>query len=43
LNDLPAAERKRDAVEADAARATIETWNRFAEQHGSFANQHSTL
>jgi antitoxin CcdA len=38
-----AAERQRRAAEAQGVRATVETWNRFAEKHGSFADQHSTL
>ena len=31
------------ATEAQSMRATIETWNRFAERHGSFADEHPTL
>ena len=38
-----AAETQRRAAEARGVRATIETWNRFGEKHGSFADQHSTL
>ena len=36
-------EKQRRAAEAQSVRATVETWNRFAEQHGSFADEHSTL
>ena len=43
LADFLAAEKQRRAAEAKSVRATIETWNRFAEKHGSFADEHSTL
>ena len=36
-------EKQRRAAEAQSVRATIETWNRFADEHGSFADEHSTL
>jgi post-segregation antitoxin (ccd killing protein) len=36
-------EKRRRAAESQAVQATVETWNRFAEKHGSFADQHSTL
>jgi hypothetical protein len=36
-------EKRRRAAEARAVHATVETWNRFAEKHGSFADQHSML
>ena len=37
------AEKQRRAAETESVRATVNTWNRFAEQHGSFADEHSTL
>lgn len=43
LVDFLTAEKKRRASEEQSIRATIETWNRFAEKHGSFADDHSTL
>ena len=43
LADFLAAETQRRAAEAQSVRATIENWNRFAEKHGSFADDHSTL
>jgi antitoxin CcdA len=43
LADFLAAERPRHAAEAQSVRATIEIWNCFAEKHGSFADEHSTL
>ena len=36
-------EKQRLAAEANQVRATVEMWNRFADQHGSFADDHSTL
>jgi antitoxin CcdA len=36
-------EKRRRAAEAQTLHATVETWNQFAEKHGSFADQHSTL
>lgn len=36
-------ERKRRASEAAALRATVAMWNRFADEVGSFADEHSTL
>ena len=38
-----AQEKQRRAADAEIAKATVATWNRFAEQHGSFADEHSTL
>ena len=38
-----AAEKRRRAADAELVRATVSTWNRFAEEHGSFADEHSTL
>lgn len=43
LADYLAAEKKRRAAEVESLRATLETWNRFAQEHGSFADDHSTL
>ena len=43
LADFLAAENQRHAAEAQAVRATVATWNLFAEKHGSFADEHSTL
>ena len=43
LADFLAAEKQRRAGEAQMVRATVATWNRFAEKHGSFADEHSTL
>lgn len=28
---------------SDALRATVAAWNKFGEEHGSFADEHSTL
>lgn len=43
LADYVAQERQRRAAEADMVRETVATWNRFAEEVGSFADEHSTL
>jgi antitoxin CcdA len=43
LADFLAAEKQRRATETQMVRAAIATWNRFAEKHGSFADEHSTL
>jgi antitoxin CcdA len=43
LADYLVREQQRRAAEADVARATAAMWNRFAETHGSFADDHSTL
>jgi antitoxin CcdA len=43
LADFLAQERRRRAAKAEELRATIATWNRFAEKVGSFADEHSTL
>jgi post-segregation antitoxin (ccd killing protein) len=34
---------QRRIPEAAAVRETVSTWNRFAEQHGSFTDEHSAL
>jgi antitoxin CcdA len=36
-------EKQRRAAEAHLVQATVGTWNRFAEEHESFADTHSTL
>jgi len=36
-------ERQRRAAEAQAIKSAVALWNRFAEDHGSFADDHSTL
>ena len=43
LAEYIAQEGRRRAAEVDTARKTVAAWNRFAEQIGSFADQHSTL
>lgn len=43
LSDFLLEERRRRLAEAKAVKETIATWNRFGEQHGSFADEHSTL
>jgi antitoxin CcdA len=43
LADYVAEERQRRAAEADSAHETVALWDRFAEEAGSFADEHSTL
>ena len=43
LAGFVAEEKQRRASEARLVEATVGTWNRFAEEHGSFADAHSTL
>jgi antitoxin CcdA len=43
LTEYIAAEQQRRAAEANVVRETVATWNRFADEHGSFAAEHSTL
>lgn len=43
LSDFLSRERQRRTAEAVAVKEAIATWNRFAEKHGSFADEHSTL
>jgi antitoxin CcdA len=43
LADYVTQEKQRRAAEADVVRETVGTWNRFAEEVGSFADEHSTL
>lgn len=43
LADFLAREKQQRGAEAKALKETIDTWNSFAEKHGSFADEHSTL
>jgi antitoxin CcdA len=43
LAEYVAEEQRRRAAEADVVRETVATWNRFADEQGSFADEHSTL
>jgi antitoxin CcdA len=43
LADFVSRERARRAAQAQALKEAIATWNTFAEKHGSFADEHSTL
>jgi antitoxin CcdA len=43
LAEYVAEEQRRRAAEADLVRETGATWNRFADEQGSFADEHSTL
>ncbi len=43
LADYLAQEAQRRVADAALAKATVATWNRFAERHGSFADEYSTL
>jgi post-segregation antitoxin (ccd killing protein) len=36
-------EQERRAAQTDVVRETVATWNRFADEQGSFADEHSTL
>ena len=36
-------ERQRRAAEMEIVKSTVELWNRFEEESGSFADEHSTL
>jgi post-segregation antitoxin (ccd killing protein) len=38
-----AEEKRRRAAEARLVEATVATWNQFSDEHGSFADEHSTL
>jgi antitoxin CcdA len=38
-----AEEKRRRVAEAQIVQATVATWNRFSMEHGSFADEHSTL
>lgn len=43
LGDFLAKEKQHRAADRELAKQTAATWNRFAEQHGSFADEYSTL
>lgn len=43
LADFLAREEEQRAAEARTAKAAAAAWNRFAERHGSFADEYSTL
>lgn len=43
LADFLSQAKQRRAAEAASLKATVATWNAFAEKHGSFADGHSTL
>ena len=43
LEDFVDRERQRRATEVQLGRATAAVWNRFEEEIGSFADEHSTL
>ena len=43
LADYVAEEQRRRAAESDAVREIVAAWNRFGDEHGSFADEHSTL
>jgi hypothetical protein len=42
LADFLLKQAKRRVSDARAVKETLATWNRFAEEHGSFADDHST-
>ena len=43
LTEFVSKERARRVSHTHAVKETITTWNTFAEEHGSFAEEHSTL
>ena len=43
LADYLAAEQQRRASEANTVKDAVGTWNAFAESHGSFADEYTTL
>lgn len=43
LAEFVTRERSRQATRAAQAQAAARQWNEFAERHGSFADEHSTL
>lgn len=43
LAEYVAEEHRRRAAETDAVRETVAAWNRFGDEQGSFADEHSTL
>ena len=43
LTEFVARERARRAAEDEALKQALDTWNAFADEHGAFADGHSTL
>ena len=43
LADYLVRERQRRTAQANLVESTVALWNQFAEDHGSFADDHSTL
>jgi antitoxin CcdA len=43
LADYVAREQSERLAKSKAVEATVANWNKFAEDHGSFADEHSTL
>lgn len=43
LADYVAREQDRRLAKSQAVAATVAAWNEFADEHGSFADEHSTL
>lgn len=43
LTDFVTKERAKRAAQDEALKQAIASWNAFAERHGSFADEHSTL
>ena len=43
LADFLTQEKGRRAAEAKVLKEAVQSWNTFAEKHGSFADEHSTL
>jgi antitoxin CcdA len=43
LADYLAAEQQRRTAEANLVKEAVGTWNAFADSHGSFADEYSTL
>jgi post-segregation antitoxin (ccd killing protein) len=43
LVDFLAEQQAQNAARAEAVKATVKAWNAFGDEHGSFADEHSTL
>ncbi len=43
LADYVARDQRERLAKSKAVDATVESWNKFAEEHGSFADEYSTL
>lgn len=43
LAEFLSREKQQRVAEAKAVKEAVATWNAFAEKHGSFADEHSTL